>query len=115
MLYADRVYETGTVTGTGAVTLTGAVAGYQDFSTAFSNGDRVSYTIWNSGSEWETGTGIFTSSGTTLSREIVFASSNGGALVNFSAGTKQVWCDLPALAVADKGLTYAFARNMVRR
>lgn len=115
MLYADRVYETTTTTGTGTITLAGAVTGYQSFSAAFSTGDRVRYTIWDGGANWETGDGTFTTSGTTLSRDNVFESSNADALVNFPSGTKQVWCDIPAFAIADKGLAYAFARNMVRR
>jgi hypothetical protein len=42
------------------------------------------------------GIGTYTASGTLLSRDTVLASSNGGSLVNFSAGTKDVFCDYPA-------------------
>jgi hypothetical protein len=42
------------------------------------------------------GIGTYTSSGTTLSRDTVLSSSNGGLLVNFSAGTKDVWVDYPS-------------------
>jgi hypothetical protein len=42
------------------------------------------------------GIGTYTASGTTLSRDTVLSSSNGGSLVNFSAGTKDVWVDYPA-------------------
>ncbi len=31
LIYADRVYETSTTTGTGTLDLAGAVAGYQGF------------------------------------------------------------------------------------
>lgn len=101
---ADRVYETTTTTGTGAVTLAGAITGYQAFSTVFSTGQGVYYTIEavdGSGTptgDWEVGIGTFTASGTTLSRDTVTASSNGGALVNFAAGTKRVFADFSALA-----------------
>lgn len=93
---ADRVKETTTTTGTGTVTLLGAVTAYQSFS-AIGNGNTTYYTIaGQTGSEWEVGIGTYTSSGTTLSRDTVLASSNSGSLVNFSAGTKDVWCDYPA-------------------
>jgi hypothetical protein len=53
------------------------------------------------------GIGTYTSSGTTLSRDTVLASSNGGSLVNFSAGTKDVFCDYPAgKAVTTDTLAY---------
>lgn len=93
---ADRVKETTTVVGTGTATLLGAATGFQSFS-AIGNGNTTYYTIAaQSGSEWEVGIGTYTSSGTTLSRDTVLASSNSGSLVNFSAGTKDVFCDYPA-------------------
>jgi hypothetical protein len=91
---ADRVKETTTTTGTGTVTLAGAVSGYQSF-TAVGDANTTYYTI-AAGTEWEVGLGTYTSSGTTLSRDVVYSSSNAGALVNFSAGTKYVWVDYPA-------------------
>lgn len=93
---ADRVRETTTTTGTGTVTLAGAVTGFQSFS-AIGNANTTYYTIAGQGTaEWEVGIGTYTSSGTTLSRDTVLASSNSGSLVNFSAGTKDVFCDYPA-------------------
>ena len=92
----DRVRETTTTTGTGTVTLAGAVLGFQSFS-AIGNGNSTYYTIAGQGtSEWEVGIGTYTSSGTTLSRTTILASSNSGSAVNFSAGTKDVFCDYPA-------------------
>ena len=93
---ADRVKETTTTTGTGAVTLDGASIGYQSFA-AIGNGNTTYYTIAAQGiSEWEVGIGTYTLSGTTLSRNTVLSSSNSGALVNFSAGTKDVFVTYPA-------------------
>jgi len=93
---ADRVKETTTTTGTGTVTLAGASAGYQSFS-AIGNGNTTYYTIAaQTGTEWEVGIGTYTSSGTTLSRTTVLSSSNSGSLVNFSAGTKDVFVTYPA-------------------
>jgi len=93
---ADRVKETTTTTGTGTITLAGASTGFQSFA-AIGNGNTTYYTIAaQGGSEWEVGIGTYTSSGTTLSRDTVLASSNSGSAVNFSAGTKDVFCDYPA-------------------
>jgi hypothetical protein len=96
LVVRDRVNETSTTTGTGTFTLAGAVTGFQTFS-AIGNGNTTYYTIvLQGGTEWEVGLGTYTSSGTTLSRDTVLSSSNGGSLVNFSAGTKNVFCDYPA-------------------
>jgi hypothetical protein len=93
---ADRVKETTTTTGTGTVTLLGASTGFQSFS-AIGNTNTTYYTIaGQSTSEWEVGIGTYTSSGTTLARTTVISSSNSGSLVNFSAGTKDVFVTYPA-------------------
>lgn len=90
----NRVKETTTTTGTGAVSLGGAPSGYQAFSSTFSNGDDVYYCI-EGGAEWEVGLGTYNSSGPTISRDYVIASSNAGAAVSFSAGSKNVFCTVP--------------------
>ena len=93
---ADRVKETTTTTGTGTVTLLGASTGFQSFS-VIGNANTTYYTIaGQTGSEWEVGIGTYTSSGTTLARTTVIASSNSGSLVTFSAGTKDVFVTYPA-------------------
>ena len=94
LVVKDRVQETTTTTGTGTITLAGAVSGFQSFS-AIGNGNTTYYAIVL-GAEWEVGIGTYTSSGTTLSRTTVLESSNGGSLVNFSAGTKNVFVTYPA-------------------
>jgi len=89
---ADRVKETTTTTGTGAITLLGAVSQFQSLATAFgATSIVVAYAIvGQTGTEWETGEGTF--NGTTgLTRTLVNYSSNANALVNFSAGTKDVF------------------------
>lgn len=96
LVLADRVKETTTTTGTGTVTLLGASTGYQSFA-AVGNGNTTYYCIaGQTGSEWEVGIGTYTSVGTTLARTTVLASSNAGALVTFSAGTKDVFVTQPA-------------------
>ena len=94
LVIANRVQETTTTTGTGTVTLAGAVAGFQSFAVV-GNTNTTYYTI-TSGTAWEVGIGTYTSSGTTLARTTVISSSNAGALVNFSAGTKDVFVTYPA-------------------
>jgi hypothetical protein len=96
LVLLDRVRETSATTGTGTITLAGAVYGYQSFS-AVGNGNQTYYTIYDQTSgAWEVGIGTYTLSGTTLSRTTVLASSNGGALVNFGVGTKDVFVTYPA-------------------
>ena len=93
---ADRVKETTTTTGTGTVTLLGASAGFQSFA-VIGDTNTTYYTIAaQTGTEWEVGIGTYTSSGTTLARTTVFSSSNSGSLVNFSAGSKDVFVTYPA-------------------
>lgn len=109
--FADRVKDTTTTTGTGAVTLANsAPTGFQTFATALgSTATQVAYCI-ESGAEWEVGQGIF--NGTTgLTRDTVFASSNAGALVNFSAGTKNVFLTMPAEYANSAGAQIAFQRT----
>lgn len=100
-IIADRVKETSTSTGTGAFTLAGAMTGFKTFSSVCANSDTVYYAIQGvdgTGSptaEWEVGLGSWGTGGV-LTRTTVYSSSNANALVNFSAGDKQVWIDAPA-------------------
>ena len=94
LILKDRVKVTTTTTGTGTITLGSAATGYQSFS-VIGNGNTTYYTITD-GTDWEVGLGTYTTSGTTLSRDTVYESSNGGAKVNWSAGTKDVFVTLPA-------------------
>jgi len=96
----SRVYETTTTTGTGDLALGGAESQYRAFSAVLANNDSCLYAIQGqSGTEWETGIGVW-QTGNTLIRRKVLASSNGGALVNFASGTKDVWIDLTVATAA---------------
>jgi hypothetical protein len=96
LVLKDRVKETTTTTGTGTVTLAGAAAGFQSFA-AVGDGNQTFYAIADATSgAWEVGVGTYTASGTTLSRTTVVSSSNAGSLVNFSAGTKDVFVTYPS-------------------
>jgi hypothetical protein len=96
LVVKDRVRETTTTTGTGTVTLGGAATGFQSFS-VIGDANTTFYTIQLSNTnEWEVGIGTYTLSGTTLSRDTILESSNGGTAVNFSAGSKDVFVTYPA-------------------
>jgi hypothetical protein len=96
LVLKDRVKETSVVTGTGNATLLGAAVGYQSFNTAIPTGSTVYYCIAGQGNdEWEVGVGTFTAPAT-LSRDTVYESSAAGALIDFTAGTKDVFVTYPA-------------------
>lgn len=90
---ADRCKETSTTTGTGTLNLAGTSAGYRTFVAGIGSGNSCYYCIQHqSADEWEVGVGTVTdATPDTLSRDTILASSNGGAAVNFSAGTKDVF------------------------
>ena len=90
----DRVKETSTTTGTGTLTLAGAVTGFETFSSAIGNTNTTYYSIVNENGEFEVGLG--TVGAGTLARTTIISSSNSDSAVNFSAGTKDVFCTLPA-------------------
>ena len=92
---SDRVREVTTVAGFDPIVPTGAFTGYTTFAAAIGTGNTTFYTVQNDAhAEWEVGAGTF--DGTSLSRDTIFTSSNGNAIVNFTAGTKEVFVTLPA-------------------
>lgn len=86
----DRVFETSTTTGTGTYTLAGAKDGYQAFS-AIGDGNTTYY-VATDGTNWETGQGVYTASGTTLTRASILSSSNSNSAVSWGSGDKDVFC-----------------------
>ena len=91
----DRVKESTTTTGTGTVTLGGAVQGFETFAAGIGNSNTTYYCI-QLGSEFEVGLGTLSSDSSTLARTTIISSSNSDSAVNFSAGTKFVFCTMPA-------------------
>ncbi len=94
----DRVKETTTTTGTGTISLGGAVQGFESFVAGIGTTNNTYYAIFNGGtSEYEVGLGTVTdASPDTLARNSIISSSNSGAAVDFSSGTKDIFCTLPA-------------------
>jgi len=99
LTYADRVKETTSTVGAGTVTLTGAMSGFQAFS-VLGDGSKCYYRI-EDGTSWEIGIGTYTSSGTTLSRDVILASTNSGSAITLS-GTATVFHDIPAVFFKDQ-------------
>ena len=94
----NRVRETTSTEGTGDVTLGGAVGGFQTFAAGIGNSNTTYYAISiNTENEWEVGLGTLSADSSTLARTNPhLESSNGEALVDFSEGSKEVFCTLPA-------------------
>lgn len=96
LVLKDRVKQTAAAPGTGTITLSGSVAGFQSFATV-GNGNTTYFAIVDPVSgAWEVNYGVYTSSGTTLTRNATpLSSSNAGALVNFT-GTVDVFVTYPS-------------------
>jgi hypothetical protein len=93
----DRVKVTSTTIGTGAFALGAAQTGFESFATGIGNNNTTYYTIFNQGTtEWEVGLGTLDATSANLTRTTVISSSNSDAAVNFTSGTKDVFCTLPA-------------------
>ena len=94
----DRVKETSTTTGTGALTFAGAVSGFETFSAGIGNSSTTYYAIVNTDTptEWEVGLGTLAGDSSTITRTTPISSSNSDSAVDFGAGTKEIFCTLPA-------------------
>ena len=103
----DRVKQTSTTTGTGTFSLTGTEVGFETFVTGIGDTNSTFYAISNDGTaEFEVGIGTVTDASTdTLSRDTVISSSNSDNKVDFSAGTKTVFCTYPAKRAPSAGMT----------
>jgi hypothetical protein len=90
----DRVQQTGTANTTVSFTLSGSVTGYQSFS-VIGNTNTTYYGATDSSGNWETGVGTYSTTGPTLTRTTILASSNSNSAVTFS-GTVTVFVTYPA-------------------
>ena len=97
----DRIKETTTTTGTGTVNLAGAETGFETFVGGIGNGNTTYYAISHqTTTEFEIGLGTVNDDSpdtiTGRTNANVISSSNSDNVVDFSAGTKDVFCTLPA-------------------
>lgn len=103
----DCVRVKTTTTGTGTLSLGATITGYLSFANVgVGSLSYVYYTIisvdsnGNPAGDVETGIGMYTSgSPDTLTRDVVFRSSNSNSLVSFAAGDKHVMLSAPARAI----------------
>jgi len=111
----DRVKETTTTTGTGAVSLGGAVTGFETFAAGVGNSNTTYYAIVHqTANEFEVGLGTLDGDSSDLTRTTVISSSNSDSAVDFAAGTKDVFCTIPAskLIFEDSNNDVTIGRNL---
>jgi hypothetical protein len=94
LVISDRVKESSLTTGVGPVVLRYALGSFQSFLLGVGDGNSTYYCIEN-GTRWEVGQGTYSQSNNSLSRDLVFDSSSGGAKVSLD-GPSIVFCTLPA-------------------
>ena len=103
----DRVKETSTSTGTGTINLAGAEIGFESFVAGVGSTNNTFYCISHDGTaEFEVGIGTVTdATPDTLSRDTVISSSNSDSKVDFTVGTKTVFCTYPAKRAPSASMT----------
>ncbi|REJ67613.1 MAG: hypothetical protein DWQ28_06450 [Proteobacteria bacterium] len=94
LVLKDRVKQQSTTTGTGTYTLSGSFSGFETFAEV-GDGNTTFYCCTD-GTDFEIGIGTYASSGTTLARTTILQSSNSDAAVSWSAGTRTLFCTMPA-------------------
>jgi len=90
----DRVQQTGTANTTVSFTLSGSVTGFQSFAVV-GNGNTTYYSAFDATGNWEVGIGTYSTTGPTLTRTTILASSNSGSAVTF-VGTVNVFVTYPS-------------------
>ena len=90
----DRVQQQGTANTTVSFTLTASVTGFQTFA-VIGNGNTTYYAATDASGNWEVGIGTYSTTGPTLTRTTILASSNSGSAVTFS-GTVNVFVTYPS-------------------
>jgi hypothetical protein len=81
-ILANRAKMSVSSGGSGVITLGSAITSFQSFAAAgITDGQSISYVV-DDPPNWEVGVGTYTASGTTLTRNTILASNNGGAAIN---------------------------------
>ena len=107
--FVDRARMTTATTGTGTITLGSASSGFQTFAAAgLLDGQEVRYVI-EDGTAWEIGTGIYTASGTTLSRTL--EQSSTGSLISLT-GAATVYVTAAAADMLTDGEQFGMSQAM---
>jgi hypothetical protein len=94
LVVQNRVQESSTANTTVSFTLTGAVTGFQSFA-SIGNGNTTYYGATDASGSWEVGLGTYSTTGPTLTRTTILASSNSGSAVTFS-GSVNVFVTYPS-------------------
>ena len=94
LVLANRVQESATANTTVSFTLTGAVLGFQTFA-VIGDTNTTFYSATDTSGNWEVGLGTYSTTGPTLTRTTIYASSNGGSAVTFP-GTLNVFVTYPS-------------------
>jgi hypothetical protein len=94
LVLANRVQESATANTTVSFTLTGAVAGFQTFA-VIGDTNTTYYSATDTTGQWEVGLGTYSTTGPTLTRTTIYASSNTGSAVTFS-GAVSVFVTYPS-------------------
>jgi hypothetical protein len=100
MALYDRIKFTTSTTGTGTITVGTAASGFRTPATAsVADGTQlIAYAI-EDGAAWETGTGTYTTSGTTFSRTL--SASSTGSLLNLSGSATMYFTPIATSFVQD--------------
>lgn len=94
LVLANRVQESATANTTVSFTLTGAVTGFQTFA-VIGDTNTTYYSATDTTGQWEVGLGTYSTTGPTLTRTTIYASSNSGSAVTFS-GVVSVFVTYPS-------------------
>jgi hypothetical protein len=94
LVLTDRTQQIGTANTTVSFTLTGTVAGFQSFA-GIGNTNTTYYAATDGAGNWESGVGTYSTTGPTLTRTTILASSNAGSAVTFS-GVVNVFVTYPS-------------------
>jgi hypothetical protein len=101
LIWADRVRETSSTSGTGAITPTGAFSvAFKTIGSVLASGDTAYFTVVDGAGAWNTFLGTW--NGSTVARTTILASSSAGA-VSLSGTGVEIWIDAPADWIGTRG------------